>query len=232
MEKEFDYLRILKVDYAAYFSLLIAIVFCLLYALFYSLNSEMLDSFFTIILIIPVFAGLILLIRRMQFLRYLYVQGVDTIAHVDSTRAEVSGGSIVKFSYEYQGESYHSWNELTIPAYRKYGFLQGDEIVARIDKEHPDRAVIRDVHFSIEQKRSSSSSKVSESDTQMKLDYWGLRILPVEFVAADIWTSHRINTNLSPDPFIDAVMDYSRHNYTVDDKRKRIMIKNNFIVEI
>lgn len=232
MAKEFDYLRILKVDYAAYFSFLLMMVFCILYAFIYFLNSEILDSFFTIVIIIPAFAGLILLVRRMQFLKYLYGHGVDAIARVDSTRAQINGGSNVEFSYEFQGESYHTLNELTIPAFRKYGFLQGDEVVVRIDREHPDRAVIRDLYFFIDQKWSSHANlKMSESVVQMKLDYWGLRILPVEFVAVDIWTSYRINTNLSPDRFMDAVMEFGRQNYAVDENRSRILIRNNFVME-
>ncbi|WP_292466728.1 hypothetical protein [Methanolobus sp.] len=233
MTKEFDYYRILKVDYAAYFSLWIMILPWLFYLLIFLPGAKLSVTYWTIAMMVISLIGLILLVRRMRFLKHLYVQGVDSIGRIDSTRGQERGGSLVLFTYDYQGENCLEMNNLRTSLFYRYGFLEGDEIAVRLNPNKPHDAVMRDVFFSIDEDRTSFIvPKVYKSMAQRKLIDRDLQLLPSEVVFADVWTSGRVDTDFSLSQFADATVEFGRNKYRVNTKRNRIFIRNNLTVNI
>nr|WP_321497629.1 hypothetical protein [uncultured Methanolobus sp.] len=233
MEKEFDYLRILKVDYAAYFEFWIMVVPWLFYLLGLSVESKI--STFSLIMmsLIPSSIGLILMVRRMRFLKYLYFNGVDSIGHIISVdHMNRYDRSMIELEHVYQAQKFKILTDLRRSAFYKYHFRKGDNVIIRFSPKKPNDVIIRDAYFSLNNNTTSVVvSQLLDSVAENKLTYMDNRFLLSEFVFADVWLSDRIDTVLSYQQFMDTIMEFARNNYFLDDKRNRIVLRNNFILK-
>ncbi|MEZ5335402.1 MAG: DUF3592 domain-containing protein [Methanolobus sp.] len=233
MENEFDYYRILKVDYAAYFELWLMILPWFLYLFISYCISKLPDIHWTMVAVLISLVGFVLLVRRMRSLKNLCFQGLDVNARVTSTHAYRRGGSFVEIVYVYQAEKYQTINELRTSSFYNYSFREDDEVPIRLNPKKPTEAVIRDVYFSVDKSRSQLLiPKLLESKTVKKLYDRVFLILPGEFVFADLWSSDRIDTNLSNQQFMDAIVELGRQKYALNEKRDKIMLRNNFTVKV
>lgn len=147
MTDKFDYYKAAKVDYSFNFALVIIIVPWLIYSynLYFVSNSDVyLDLYLA-----PIFSllGLIYSIKRLLFFQNLFNEGVDVKGYIDSAKAFKTGGARIEYKYEYKGENYWTGNALVYSAYRKHGFHEGDEVMLRINPDHPKRAIIKDIYF-------------------------------------------------------------------------------------
>ena len=175
------------------------------------------------------------MVRRLSFLKYLYINGVDTLGHISLVNhdgyREVQ--SMLELEHEYQGEDYKILTDLRHSAFYKCGFRLGDNVIIRFDPENPEKGVIRDAYYSIGNKTASFSvTQLIDSVPQNKLTHMDTGFLPSEFVFVNRWLSDRIDTILSPQQLIDIIVEFGRRNYSVDEQRNRILIRDNFSVKI
>ncbi|MDI3486312.1 MAG: hypothetical protein PWQ50_1532 [Methanolobus sp.] len=234
MEKEFDYYRILKVDYAAYFEFWIMVVPWFFYPILFLPDAKISVSSWTLVTTCISLIGLILLVRRVLFLKYLYIQGADSIGYVISIKHDGyrERQSMIELEHEYQNEKYKILTDLRHSAFYKYHFRNGDNVIIRFDPKKPNEGIVRDAYFSLTDNATSfAAPQLSDSMAENKLTYMDKDLLLSEFVFADVWLSDRIDTILSYQQFIDTIMEFARNNYLLDKKRNRIVLKNNFILK-
>jgi hypothetical protein len=233
MEKEFDYLRILKVDYTVYFGLLIMTMPCLFYLSGLFVESKI--STFSLIMmsLIPSFIGLITVVRRIRFLKDLYFNGVDSIGYISSAdHMNRYDHSIMELEHVYKAQKFKILIDLRRSAFYKYHFRKGDNVIIRFNSKNPTDVIIRDAYFSLNNSATSVVvSQLLNSVAENKLTYMDNRFLLSEFVFADVWLSDRIDTVLSYQQFMDTIMEFARNNHLLDEKRNRIVLRNNFILK-
>lgn len=235
MAKEFDCYRILKVDYAAYFELWIMLLPWLFCPLVFLQGSKISVLHVATVAAVISLVGLVLLVRRMHFLKYLYLHGGDSIGHIslvdhDGYRKRQS---MIEIEHEYQDDNYKILTDLRHSAFYKYHFRKGDNVIIRFDPKNPCEGIIRDAYFSLNNNVNSYiTPQLSESVAENKLAYMDNDLLLSEFVFADRWVSDRIDTALSFQQFIDTIMEFGRNKYGLNEKRNRIILRNNFIMDI
>nr|WP_321497630.1 hypothetical protein [uncultured Methanolobus sp.] len=233
MEKEFDYLRILKVDSATYFYLCVMLAPWFAYPFVFLPDEKIPDIYWIMGIVSISLVGFILLVRRLLYLKNLCFQSLDVIGRIATTHGRERGGSLVEFTYDYQGGSHLAVNQLRTSQFYRYGFLEGDEIAVRLNPKKPRDAVMRDVYYSIDENRTSFvAPKVNDSIPQKKVIDRDLHLLSNEIVFADVWASGRIDTNLSISQFTDAIMKFGHEAYNVNKKGNKVLIRKNLSVQI
>lgn len=223
MEKEFDYYRILKVDYAANFGFWLMIAPWFLYPLLSYGASSTLDIYWTLGLMLVCLIGFILMIRRMRFIKELYTHGADSVGHLVSISHDGyrKRQTMLELEHEYKAEKYKVLTDIRHSAFYKYHFRKGDNVIIRFNPKKPTEGIIRDAYFSLNGSTTPLFvPQLSESVTENKLTHLGADFIPSEFIFSDIWVSDRIDTNLSLQQFMNMVMEFSHQNYSVDEQRK------------
>nr|WP_321430623.1 hypothetical protein [uncultured Methanolobus sp.] len=221
-------------DYATYFECWIMVVPWFFYPMLFLPDTKVSVSSWTLITICISLIGLILLVRRVLFLRYLYIQGIDSIGYVISIKHDGyrERQSMIELEHEYLDEKYKILTDLRHSTFYKYHFRKGDNIIIRFNPKKPTDGIIRDAYFPQHNNSTSATvSQLSDSVAENKLTYMDNRFLLSEFVFADVWLSDRIDTVLSYQQFMDTIMEFARNNYLLDEKRNRIVLKNNFILK-
>jgi hypothetical protein len=233
MIKGLDYYRLFKVDYYAYFYFWIMVLPWFFYPMIFIPDSIISVRDWTMGTVAISSVGFILLMRRINRLKNLHSHGLDIIGYISATYGQEKGGSLVQFTYDYQGLNYRKVNKIKPSVYYRYGFLKGDGIAVRFDPKKPTDAIIRDVFFPTDEfKTSFIVPKLSKAIENRKIIDRNLKIIPDEIKFADVWTSGRIDTVLSLFQFKDTVMEFGRKRYGLNKKGNRIMIRKNLSVEI
>ena len=138
--------KIITVDYSSFLSCLYPVLIWGVYITLIALgviktNIFSLPIIFGVITIVALF----ILIWRIQVFRAIFNDGVETTATINFV-VFFRGTGRVEYTYTYQGQKYENSNAVIMDE-QTLVLKVGEQIILIVDRNNPNRAVIRDLYM-------------------------------------------------------------------------------------